>query len=741
MPSQLVRRLSRFLDQQPAQRVINPLENVPRVDNPPIPPMPQSQANKPAQNTNPHWPGGFGNQINNVQSVIIHETSGWPSYASANNFQGIFRCLNLTFAWKAPTQTKPGHWTDNRGIGPQYFVEPNGTAFTLIGPQDLAGAPRKTWHGETMNHLSLGIENADTGDSGVQPGNGTGPYWWQMSNEAQDLTGMKLYLVLHPAGDEDAVLIWLAQFPQMWAAGHWAPRPGASGPYAGSGDIDDGQNPVTDRRLSNNPQWKDMVFTERDYRSLALLCRLLAEQNGLPRNFPLLPYLDVSSDRPSASIFRQLVLSDQTRDQIAQKLGTTTAVIEANGAAYNNFYNANSVRAWGRFFGADPNHPGVVDTPCFKGFISHTINGHHPCPGPLFDWHRFAREVWDWWWYPFDTDPVAVTTTRRPYMQARRKTQLLDYYYDATGAPQDYDRLHAPLTLYEQFLLPDAATPLYAIANGVVVAARFALTSGTDSPGFLLVRHEVFHQAGADHRIDYDQAPSFVWSLTYFLDNAGFSIPAAPPASPGATPDANPDWLNRFIVRLRECELAAQFRTAHPGSAGLNRGWAHNPSGAGPRLATGQEIERDAAAYRALASSLQLGKPVLFPLEGPTAPTPVRVILGDFLGFPGLMAQDQQGVRVEIFSRDQLDVPSAVQRACSASTEAWWGDAAAAVRHEDVVAMDLPANGVVWEYPMTDFLQWVNSATWQSEWAKYGVAGAGGAPAPAPARPITRRVT
>ena len=586
-----------------------------------------------------------------------------------------FRCLDLEFKWVAPTPKRPGHWIDNRGIGPQYFVEPNGTAFTLIGPLNLAGIPRETWHGESMNHLALGIENADTGDSGVAPGKGLGPTWWRMSDEAEDLTGMKLYLVLHPEGNEDAVLIWLAQFPQMWVVtnhtGHWAPRPGAGPPYGGSGDIDDRHSPATERRLSNHPEWKNMLFTERDYRSLALLCRLLAEQNSLPRNFPLLPYLDVEHDQPSAALFRQLILSDQRRDEIAQKLGTTTAIIQANGAAFTQWYsgpddrwvdhsgNHRTGRIWNRFFGVDPTRAvGVIDTPCFRGFLAHAMNGHHPCPGPLFDWHRFAREVWDWWWYPFDTDAVAVTTTRRPYKQARRSTQLLDYYYDATGAAQDYNRLHPPLSLNERFLLPGEAVPVYAMANGVVVAARFALSSGPASSGFLLVRHEVFHQAGADHRIDYNMSPTFVWSLTYFLENADFSIPPAPPALPGATPNANPDWLNRFIMRLRECELAVQFHASHPENAALNRalnrGWAHNPSGAGPRLATGQEIERDAAAYRALANDLQLGRPVLFPVEGQAAPTPARVILGDFLGLPGLMAQGQRGIQIEIFSRDKL---------------------------------------------------------------------------------------
>ena len=494
-----------------------------------------------------------------------------------------------------------------------------------------------------------------------------------------------------------------------------------------------------------------MLLTERDYRTLALLCRLLAEQNGLPRNFPLLPYLDTNhGDDADAALFRQLILADQTRDAIAQKIGTTRADIEANGTAYTNFYNLHGDRVWGRFFGFDRQNQTVVDTPCFRGFLSHAIIGHHPCPGPLFDWHRLAREVWDWWWYPFDADPVAVTTTRRPYGQARRTTQLIDYYYDSTGVAVDYNRLHPPVALYERFVLPQM-TPVYAMANGVVVAARFALSSDPASTGFLLIRHELFHQTVANHRIDYDLGPTFIWSLITFLENAGFTIPPAPPAVPVATSDANPDWLNRFVMRLRECELAVQFQNSHPGNAALARGWAHNPSATAalvPRLTTGQQIERDATAYRILANDLQLGRPVLFPLEGTFAATPVRVILGDFLGFANVMAPNQNGIQVEIFSRDRLNVPGAVQRACSASTNDWWSDATNAVRREALADMDLPvgsgppwADGVAWQYPMTDFLEWANSITWQSEWAKYGVLGPGGAATPAPARPLTRRVT
>ena len=79
---------------------------------------------------------------------MIHETSGWPSYASSNSFRNLFRSIDY-LDWSGQPVT--GHWVDKRGYGPQYFVDPNGTAFVLIGPQNLAGDARLTWHGETMN--------------------------------------------------------------------------------------------------------------------------------------------------------------------------------------------------------------------------------------------------------------------------------------------------------------------------------------------------------------------------------------------------------------------------------------------------------------------------------------------------------------------------------------------------------------------------------------------------------------
>lgn len=763
MPSKLLTRLHRFLDEQIAHDIMA-LEHTLRVDVlGPAPVQDPAKPGKPRPNINPHWRAGdFGAVMGTVQCVVIHETSGWPSYASAGNFRQLYRSLD-SLNWNPP------HWQDRSGIGPQYFIEPNGTAFTLIGPEHLVGAPRLTIHHDKniMNTFALGIENADIGDDGVQPGNGLGPRWWRLSNQAEDLTGMKVYVVLHPGEAPDAVLIWIAQFPH----------------FTGSGEIEDGVHPANNRRVARRfGGWKNMLFSERNYRSLALLCRLLAEQNGLPRNFLLLPYLDNDTDMPNAALFRKLILADQRGDAIALKLGTTIDVIQANGAAFTAFYNARSrPQIWSRFFGADPGNARAADLPCFRGFISHDINGHHPCPGPLFDWHRFAREVWDWWWYPFDFAPaalnspavplpapqMALSTTHRPYMQARRNTPLLEYYYDANGSAADYNRLHPvfPAIIDNEFLLPTepAGPPVYAIANGVVVAARLGVNNNPATSGFLLVRHEVFHQL-AGNRIDYDIEPTFVWSLISFLSNAGANIPASPPAVAGATLADNPSWLNRFIMRLRECELAVAFHnaanaanpanalsaflgdpiapiTANALRAALNQGWDHNPSGAGPRLATGQEIERDAVAYRGFANDLIVGRHALFPRESEPAPTPVRVLLGDFLGFSNRMAETaQEGIRIEIFSKERLAVPGAVQRAVSASTEDWWRAASAAVRHESVVEMDLPSDGVVWHYLLTDFLEWVNHITWASEWEKYGVIDVAGAHVAAPPRPITRIV-
>jgi hypothetical protein len=319
-------------------------------------------------------------------------------------------------------------------------------------------------------------------------------------------------------------------------------------------------------------------------------------------------------------------------------------------------------------------------------------------------------------------------------LQARKSTPLLEYYYDAPGTTADYVGLRQLLTIEETFRVP-ATTPIYALANGVVVAAQL---SGPvpGSTGFLLVRHEVFHE-NSSGAINYNHVPTYVWTLISNLDTSGSVIPAAPPALPAATPAANPSWLNRFILRLRECELAVQFHTTRAaGSQALRTGWSRSPTGGGPRVAIGREIEEDAREYRAIANDLTAGRVARFPLELTNETTPVRVCLGDFLGFPGIGEVGQSGVQIEIFSKARLPVPGAAQRAISAASQPWWADITETLRHEATVTKDLPANGMAWHYGTTEFLAWINTTiTWPSEWRKYGATG------DVPLRPITRIVT
>src|SRR3569833_2411000 len=109
-----------------------------------------------------------------------------------------------------------------------------------------------------------------------------------------------------------------------------------------------------------------MLFTERNYRSLALLCRMLAGAQGIPKNFPLFPYLTRAADCRSEVLFRQLLLADPACDAIAAKLGTATAAVRANDASYTkSLHDADYIKThpdlstqplnnrWTSFFGVD----------------------------------------------------------------------------------------------------------------------------------------------------------------------------------------------------------------------------------------------------------------------------------------------------------------------------------------------------------------------------------------------------
>lgn len=712
MPSQLQRRLARFLDSSVAHRV-NAVQAEPHNDNVPPPTAAElhDPAHKPPHNTHAHWAGApFGQVMHNVQSIMIHGTSGWPSYASAEGFRQRYECVD---DWDWKDGLVPPRWGNDHAIGPQYFIDPNGTIFTLIGPENLEGDARFTWHSNAMSFVALGIENSDGGDSGsIIPANH--PLLFRRLNPdaaaATDLAGMKLFALLHPTNAEDIVLLWFAVFPD----------------YDGPGDTAD--------MAHRYAGWKNTLFSERDYRSLALLCRFLLERNGVPRNFPLLPYASLEFDTADAELFRKLLRADPLRDQIAATLGLAQA-LQAGGDAFAQAYAPAHARLWSRYFGVDG---GRVSTPCFRGIISHLINGGHRCPGPLFDWHRFAREVWDWWWFPFDfkaMSPPTPETKRRPYQQARGNTPVVECFFDANGTVADYNAQQSPLSLFPQFKLPTDA-PVYALANGIAIAGRLRGNADQANPGFLLVRHEVFHQGNLG-RINYDQAPATVWSLTTFLQSAGFAL--------DNLSAANPDWLNRFVIRLKECELAVAFQGANPNIVSLNRSWVHQTAatpGAGARPTTGTGIERDAAEYRRIANDLIAGQVVRFPRETDENLTAVRILLGDYLGTPATLPGGISGIQVEIFSADKLDVPGAAYGVISANGQEWWRGVVAASQAEALPSGELPGSGTAYQYPLTAFLNWVNTTTWNSEWSKYGATDPNThLPLPAPARPNSRLVS
>src|SRR5260370_13919999 len=77
--------------------------------------------------------------------------------------------------------------------------------------------------------------------------------------------------------------------------------------------------------------------------------------------------------------------------------------VQPTGTATTNGVASHPVNdMWTRLFGS------------YRGFHGHGYAGavhgdDHNCPGARFDWHRFARDVWDYWWMPFDLVQALLT--------------------------------------------------------------------------------------------------------------------------------------------------------------------------------------------------------------------------------------------------------------------------------------------------------------------------------------------
>jgi hypothetical protein len=727
LPSKLLDRLNEFYDETPAAAVM------------PVGAHPTGAL---------HWPVGtptWGGAMHPVQTVVIHETTGYPTYMGSDSFVERY------------TVIKANRDSD----GPHFYVDGNGTAHRLI---DIT-PPTTVWHATYLNLMSIGIENGDLGDNlelgpdAVIPASDVAPVvppdtpaqieakraayeatararWRALSTNAQDLHNMKAHMLLHPglgvnSGPAEGVLIWFG-----------------TAQYDGPQDAANTGSP-----------FRRMLFTERNYRSLVLLCRYLAEQLQLPRNFPVFPWEAMDQNITSVDKFRKIVLADERSDYIAQAALTTTAALTANAPTLAGWYTQQihardgtfkqHNMAWRKMLDNSVNGAGQGG---FRGFHGHGFAGdiyhydnHSLCPGPFFDWHRFSREVWDWWWWPFDFEPVPLastptvqlSTSQRDYRKARATTPLREFYYDAGGQPSDYTAARVAgdtVTFGGNAFTGTNQTPVLAMANGVMVAACIpnpAIMDPTAQRGFALVRHEVFYQTAAN-RIDYDRDPTIFYTLTHFIDN--------PHRDFADVSDSNPDWLNRFLVRLTETELAVTLHTdrvvsvaANPAQVdlALQHAWARMPRG-NQRRTLGDEISNDAVDYRQIATDLSQGNVALFPLELRPGTTPVRVILGDFLGFPGAMGGGQTGVMVDVFSVDPLTEPFSLASASSTLPVArqvasplmqtvWWNQVCGFVALEQNPAKRLPFEGVAYHYDVVDFLAWINNITWNSEWPKYEI--------------------
>ncbi len=417
----------------------------------------------------------------------------------------------------------------------------------------------------------------------------------------------------------------------------------------------------------------------------------------------------------------------------------------------------------------------------------------------MFDWHRFAREVWDWWWYPFDlsSDLLTAVTTVRAERDPNGDTPLLERYFDAgdfdakerayvfrtMGGLRANDGIFGDASSPSTFRLESENVPIYASANGELVAARFPETGNGVSMAFLLLRHEIFHRPNTlmieiedlgsfpayPGRIDYDQEPDHVYSLVMHIGRPeGMSF--------SEVTDANPDWLNRVLIRKKESDLMVEFYDRDPLHGGIDEVlWNNRPPPGGQRPTLLESWRADHIALGLFLDTLRTGG-VAVANTGRNHETSIRVLLGDYLGRAGVIRNENgivlHGVRLEVFApgfvapgfasyvsdfgwslpggapirpppaimyqSEWAKTPSAADRAqleaigVNPDFVRWWPDALfATLNHPTLPATGrLNEHGYAFHYEPLKFMRWLNDTTWASEWPKYQVTDANGVPVP-----------
>jgi hypothetical protein len=752
-----------------------------------------------------HWPHGgvpvFASRIADVHAFVVHETTGWPM--RGNGVAGFY----LKFFGGRPTDAV-GH--PNAGVAGQ----PSGELAQLYIAGDgtvMSGMlmPLATWHATFVNGWTLGSE--------------TGHSWGNYSGNDRNGPYTSTDETPRPPPNQDKIRGTQLANPVRKAGNGWV---GLSGSNTIANPADDdlpglkawfraGNEPVvawwTTARY--NGPWRqaqrvpEALFTEAQYRSWALLLRYVAEQFEIPRNFSLYPD-KVRSPGFGADgsgthgmlrdhvTFRAIVNADDTLSRKLNQLGLTAAQMATDAAVQPVYRGAVTMRA-GHHGQSEVNTIWEQVFHQFRGFHGHGYSGtpddpnnDHDCPGPMFDWHRLAREVWDWWWHPFDfaadnslnNAPIRPSTVNTQQTASPRNgdTPLKEYWYSRPVASYQAVRtpgLHGATGSPQTFLLTETSR-IHALAAGELVAARFPPETGGVNLAFVVVRHEVFHRldprAGvppvsafdepvAAGRLDYDHPPSTVYTLYMHLGRpAGMDF--------ATVVDGNPEWLNRFLMRAKEAELGLTFQTADNPHVDAALWGDRPPGGNGNRPTLVEGWTSDRIAYTEFLDALTAGRLAIPPVDPHSMP--IRILLGDYLGTAGVIRHDgngtQHGIRVEVFSRDLISTqfsltttdaagrwtpqpgtgdpavkyPSEWSQAPAGAEKTaleaagvatalvpWWDDFQLATTTNQALPADarLEPHGLAVHYDPYTFMPWLNNITWHSEWPKYQVVDAAGA--------------
>lgn len=709
----------------------------------------------------------FGELISDLRCLVVHTNVGWWR-----------RGVPEDAISKMKSATSHEHVTTYH-----FQITGDGTIYISM---DLA-QPRRVFHASHVNGHSLGItvlnrysDDPRNPNSGLKWSLSTTKQLKPATTEPNDLPGFKLYLTSDTRNSE-VISSW-------WNTSNYN-----TNNYLGRNEVND-DNRTEDRKFY-------ALYNEIQYRRLALTAKYILENFSLPRNVLFLPHTKQAGINNQWDSLRRILLADENGIAIMRALfnlskdkvrpeGITTLPTDQdlhqmyldNRKGLSASYSAgNTVPAKTKYHIKSQSIFKI-----FRGLHSHEFSQtNRNDPGPLFDWHRFAREVSDYWWYPFDL-PGTVTRIAndtinmagrefRSYRRFNENTPLLDYYWDENENEKNnktYENsqvegikngVASPNASPQTFSL-NANTPIYAMANGELIAARLPLQSEEISSGFVLIKHEVFHDTAhpigtnpplSSDTINYDKRPKVVYSLYMHLNPSGnidFDRPS----------DNNPDWLNRTLMRYKECELGINFRNANNDTTDFSTNrWTNRP----PQLkqliqplSTHETWLTEGPALYTFINNLKSGKTALtnniFPFD-----QPINIVLGDYLGDSGSIGNLRSGVRVEIFSQSHITFDV---KPVNRSTDGWlpineknisqwyvsewqekdWWRAIIwylSLRN-DLETNEKISNRAIYHYHPFEFINWINEVTWKHEWPKYKVKDVNDNLITRPARPKTRRI-